>query len=75
MEQIWFLIGREAQDKLIVLMFELLLKEKPRVKPVWVPPDQRPRELVNWQVIGNIESQEEIGKLMTKPTMKRVTAE
>ena len=75
MARIWDLINKDTQDKLVVLMFELLLKEKPYQEPEWTPPDMVKREFKGWQVIGKIENQEEIDQLMREPTMKRMEQE
>jgi len=65
---VWEMLSKESQDRLIVLMYLLLLKEHPDGDFNWIPPKSDNPALI---AQGNIEGIEEIDRLMRVPTKIR----
>jgi len=65
---VWEMLSKESQDRLIVLMYLLLLKEHPDGDFNWIPPTSDNPALI---AQGNIEGIEEIDRLMRVPTKIR----
>ena len=69
MPRIWDLIDKETQDRLIVLIYLLQLKEHPDKEPFWLIPT--PEEWDRVIVVGKIEDLEEIDHIMRQPAKIR----
>lgn len=65
---VWEMLSNESQDRLVVLMYLLLLKEHPDGDFNWIPPKSDSPALI---AQGNIEGIEEIDRLIRVPTKIR----